>query len=376
MKRHHSFFTAATTLAVATAAIAASPVGELVLAPHKATQKTLNGYSFDVPAGEFASVPTLLVMGPDKVRYSQLALGQFPMRFNIRATQECPGIDWVQNRVPYIYIGDRRWPGESDSKPILGPEGTVYSAEMKVNRDSIEFKPELDPVGRCNSVISRHSDQGQPPAELLKQGFWIRVDGMAHARVAPGCEYNPPKEVGFHEYPTAGQRHVWLPVWINCMPTGYVETHRLPPEPHRTKPEAHRLAGIFRSIELGAVNSPLKHRCPATVVFRGKFQANRAVSGTYRLIGSDGYASPAYPFSLADGAERSVSWQRRVELPPAAGGFTAGDAATWPRRVAGWLQLEVSPSGPDAELRRSERADYEVHCTKPPSPSDTVKSPG
>ena len=78
------------------------------------------------------------------------------------------------------------------------------------------------------------------PADLLKEGFWIRVDGMVRARITPGCEYVPPKEVGFHEYPTSPQYERWLPVWINCMPTGYKETHRLPPEPHPHLPRARR----------------------------------------------------------------------------------------------------------------------------------------
>jgi hypothetical protein len=139
------------------------------------------------------------------------------------------------------------------------------------------------------------------------------------------------------------------------------------------KPEAHRLAGLIRRVELGAVNSPLKHVCPATVVFRGKFQSNRAVKGSYRLVGSGGYASPTYPFSLPDDGERSVSWQRRVEVPATTGGLASPGAGSWPRKVAGWLQLEVMVDEPSAETRRSGRADYEVNCQKPPSPQGTIR---
>jgi hypothetical protein len=375
MTRIH-LYSAAAAIAVASAALAASPLANVVIAVHKATQKTLNGYSFSVPAGELSAVPTVLVMGPDKVRYSQLALSKFPLRFNMRATQQCPGIEWAQSRVPYIYIGDKRWPQDAGVKPLVQPEGHEYQASLSVLRNTIEFKPELDAVGRCNQVIDSHSVQGRPPADLLKEGFWIRVEGMVRARITPGCEYVPPKEVGFHEYPTSPQYERWLPVWINCMPTGYKETHRLPPEPHRVKPEGHRLAGLIRLVDLAAVNSPLKHVCPATVVFRGKVQSNRAIKGSYRLVGSDGYASPAYPFSLPDNGERSVSWQRRVDVPAASGGMAAPGAGSWPRKVSGWLQLEVSVAEPEAETRRSERADYKVECQAPANPQRTIGSPG
>ncbi|HXG81916.1 MAG TPA: hypothetical protein VNJ05_08960, partial [Sphingomicrobium sp.] len=114
--------------------------------------------------------------------------------------------------------------------------------------------------------------------------------------------------------------------------------------------------------------------CPATVVFRGRIRSNASVSGTYRLVGSGGYASPAYPFSLASNGERSIASQRRVELPAGSGGLAAPGGGTWPRIVRGWLQLEVALTHPDARVLRSPQADYEVRCLKPPSPGGTLRN--
>lgn len=372
MSRHALYLSAASLVVVATAALAA-PFTTIRLAAFKATQQALNGFVFDKPAGGENAVPTLFVFSSDKVSYSHLGAGQIKSTFNVRVVQQCAGDNWKQYRVPNVYVGDQHWPTPGAAKPILLDEGAEYSATLKVAPNSMELNPQLDAVKRCNAVVAAHTVQGKPPADLLQKGFWIKADGAVRSRVWPGCVDPSEKKVGFSEDIYAGSEVFWLPVWINCLPTGYKETHRLPPEPHRVKPEAHRVAGLIRLVDLRAVNSPLKHRCPATVVFRGKFQANRAVKGSYRLVGSDGYASPAYPFSLPDNGERSVSWQRRVEVPAATGGLASPGAGTWPRKVSGWLRLEVTADEPAAETRRSERADYDVHCERPANPQGTVR---
>jgi hypothetical protein len=365
------YLSAAFLAVVATAALAA-PFSSIWLATVKTTREVLNLYASDKPAGGENAVPTVFVFSTDKLSYSHVGAGQVPTTFNVRFRQVCAGGGWKQVRLPNVYIGDQQWPQAGDGKPILQVDGSLYQATLKVASGKLELNPNLDPVKRCNAVVAAHTFGGKPPAELLQNGFWIRTEEGVRAKLSPGC-VKPNKCVGFCEDFYAGTELFWLPVWINCLPTGYKETHRLPPEPHRTKPEGHRLAGVIRLVDLRAVNSPLKHRCPATVVFRGKFQANRAAQGSYRLVGSDGYASPAYPFGLPDDGERSVSWQRRVEVPAAAGGLAAPGAGSWPRKVTGWLQLEVTVAQPEAETRRSERATYEVHCEKPASPQGTIR---
>lgn len=368
--QHPSYLIAAASVAaLATAALASHPkfssIGAAVV---KATQRTVDGYTFDVPSGGENAVPTILVWSDNKVSYSRAQQGKMPLRFNVETAQVCLGSEWDQYRLPHVYIGDQHWPGPADGKPILQQEGHVYPVHLDVQLDKVEFAPgfsRAQAVQQCNLVIAGHARDGKLPAGLLKEGFWVKADGAVRASVAPGC-VDRCDRIGFCEDLYAGGEPATLPVWVHCMPTGYVESHRLPPEPHRTKPEPQRLAGTLRSVDLEAVNSPLKRTCPATVVFRGKFVVNRAVKGSYRLVGSDGYSSPEYPFSLADGGERSVSWQRRVELPaPAGGGLAAAGGGSWPKRATGWLQLEVMPSDPGESVRRSARAEYEVLCENP-----------
>lgn len=380
MSRNHLYLVAATAT-VAAAALAATPkFASIGLGTIKATQKTLDGYSFDVPSGAENEVPTIFVWSDNKVGYSRAEQGKIPLRFPVRVSQQCAG-EYEQYQLPYVSIGDKLWPGGGGGagKPILQKEGHVYPALLEVQLDKVQFAPgfsRAQAVQQCNLVIAGQAKDGKLPAGLLKEGFWIKTNGAVRASVKPGC-VDKCDRIGFCEDFYAGSEPTTLPVWVHCMPTGYTEGHRLPPETHRTKPEAQRLPGLFRAIDLEAVNSPLRHECPATVVFRGKFQSNKPVKGSYRLVGSGGYASPSYPFSLADDGERSVSWQRRVELPAASGGaLVAASEGSWPRKVEGWLQLEVDPDTPGEETRRSGRANYEVLCEKPPNPQATIKSNG
>lgn len=375
--RHHRYLWGAAFVALASAAIAAdfSMLREAVV---KVSRQTLDGYSFDAPAGAENDVPTIFVWSDNKVSYGRTGAGKIPLKFHVRARQQCTG-EWEQHQLPFIYVGDQHWPGDGAGKPILQQEGHEYAALLQVQLDKVEFAPGFSrdqAIQRCNLVVAGHAKDGKLPADLLREGFWIKVDNAVRASIKPGCVDRCDKKVGFCEDLFAGGEIFRLPVWLRCMPTGYVETHRLPPEPHRTKPEGQRLPGTFRSIDLEAVNSPLKHECPATVVFRGKIQSNRAVKGSYRFVGSDGYSTSAFPYSLPDNGEQSVSRQRRVELPAGTGGLTAAGGGIWPRAVNGWLQLEVTEDGPDARTHRSERASFRVDCLKPGDPTKTLRRPG
>ena len=370
-KRSQYLAAGAALIVISTAAVAAT-FGMIRLAPVKTTREVLNFFASDKPVGGENSVPTIFVFSSDKTSYDHVGADSVKTTFNLQFRQVCAGGGWKQYRIPHLYVGDQQWPSAGDGKPILKPDTALYEATLKVAGSKFELNPNLDPVKRCNAVITAHTFNGKLPAELLSKGFWIRNEEGVRAKIAPGC-VKPTNCVGFCEDQYAGQESVWLPVWINCLPTGYVETHRLPPEPHRTRPEPQRLPGTLRTLDLRAVNSPLKHVCPATVVFRGAFSANSAVKGSYRIVGSGGYASPSYPFSLAANGERSISWQRRVEPPAAPGGQLAvAGGGSWPRKVSGWLQLEVTDDA--GKVRRSEQAAYQVDCLKPPSPGGTLRN--
>jgi len=371
MHRYAKYFAAASLVGIATAALA-YPVTNLRDAIAKATKRTLNGYTFDEPVGGSAAVPTVFVFSDDKVSYSRIGYNDKRLHFAVRATQQCEGDKWSQSGVPRIQIGDRFWPS-GGGKPILKPEGAEYQVALDVLREQLSLPANLSAVQRCNQVVTDYTLQGKLPGALLQQGFWIKVDNMATARITPGCDYHPSKKGIFDEPPQIAQSsEAKLPVWLRCMPTGYVVTKGPPTRPGRPASDFPPI----KSVDLGAVNSPLNHTCPATVIFKGRFEAGRAIKGSYRLTGSDGYSTPTYPFELAGGAARSISWQRRVELPNTMGSMTMGGAPAWPRPVNGWLQLEVTPDVPNAEVHRSARANYRVNCLKPPSAQDQLKTKG
>ena len=92
----------------------------------------------------------------------------------------------------------------------------------------------LVPLALCLAYIFGLR-QGKPPGALLQNGFWIKVDNAVPASITPACQLterkrrklfgDPPK------FPTG-----WggkLPVYIRCMPTGYVQTKGPPPRPGR-----------------------------------------------------------------------------------------------------------------------------------------------
>jgi hypothetical protein len=368
MHRYAKYLAAASLVGIATAALA-YPLVSLREAIAKITQRTLNGYSFGEPEGGSAAVPTVFIFSDDKVSYSRIGFNDKRLHFPVRVTQQCEGDKWSQERVPRIEIGDRLWPS-GGGKPIIRPEGAEYQVALDVLREQLDLPSALSAVQRCNQVVTDYTLQGKLPGGLLQQGFWIKVDNMATVTVTPGCDYHPSKKGLFDEPPQLAQSSSFkVPVWLRCMPTGYVVTKGVPPRPGKPVSDYD----IIKNVELSAVNSPLRHTCPATVIFKGRFQAGLARKGRYRLVGSDGYASPTYPFDLAVSAIRSVSWQRRVELPNTMGSMTMGGAPVWPKPVNGWLQLEVMPDVPNAETHRSARANYRVDCLKPPSAQDRLK---
>ena len=142
MQRPSYLIAAAATAALAAAALASHPkfsnIGAAVV---KATQRTVDGYTFDVPSGGENAVPTILVWSDNKVSYSRAQQGKMPLRFNVETAQVCLGSEWDQYRLPHVYIGDRHWPGPADGKPILRQEGHTYHASLEVQLNRVEFAP-------------------------------------------------------------------------------------------------------------------------------------------------------------------------------------------------------------------------------------------
>lgn len=361
MTKKSRYLATAALLVVATAAIAA-PTMLLNDGLAKVTAVTRNGFSFSEPAGGSAEVPTVFVFSDNKVGYSRIGYNDKRLHFDLRATQACGGGKWSEEGAPTVKIGDQSWPNPVHGKPLkIGDNG--WRPILDVLRENIDFDAKLRAVERCNQVITDYTSQGELPAGLLQKGFWIKVEASIPATMTAGCKYHPSKKGIFDEPPQlAPSRDFMLSTWVRCMPTGYVVTQGVPSKPGKHIPEP------FADINLHATNSGLSRVCPATIVFKGSFKANRALKGNYRLIGSDGYESPSYPFNLSGGFGKAVSWQRRVEVPSTMGSLTTGGGGSWPRTVEGWLQLEVLADENNAKPHRSPRAAYRVFCQNPATP--------
>jgi len=320
--------------------------------------KTVNGYSYEEPVGGADVVPTIFVFSDDKLRYSRVGYRDKPVNFRLRATFECMGA-WSHEGMgnPSIQVGRSTKYRSADrgggGKPIYA-EGAPFNVIVSVPADDLRTPANLNPVHRCNAVIEDYTSQGKPPGALLQNGFWIKVDNAVPASITPACTLTERERRRLFGNPPKLSAPGWegrLPVYLRCMPTGYVQTKGPPPREGRPASESRAA-----TLELHATNSPLRHTCPATVVFQGKIHAHRFLKGTYRLVGSGNYASSSYPFDLAAGAERSISWQRRVDLPTLHQG--------WPRRASGWLQLEITTNETNPQTQRSARALYDVSCER------------
>jgi hypothetical protein len=319
-----------------------------------------NGYRFEAPISS-DTAPTIFVFSDDKLRYSRIGYHDKKLHFRVTATQECLGDRWTQSGVPIIRIGKGGWPSSGGGKPIPQPEAVPYKLAIDVPLEDLRLPAGFDPVKRCNTVIQDYTLSGKRPGALLQQGYWIKVDGVVPASLSPSCAYHEKRRVGFGSPPQLPPGvDTKFPVFLRCMPTGYVETRGVPPRPGKPLSDYPSI----KSISLTAVNSPVTHSCPATVIFKGQFEAGRAIKGRYRFVGSDNYTSAAYPYALAAGAKKSVTWQRRIELPNTTGNMTMGGGTSWPRRVTGWLMLDVMVDEPNAQSHRS-RVGYEVRCQKP-----------
>jgi len=321
--------------------------------------RTVNGYSYEEPIGGSDVAPTIFVFSDDRLRYSRVGYRDKSANFRLRATFECMG-NWSHEGKgnPEIRVGRSTSYRSADrgggGKPIYA-EGAPFYVIASVPQDDLQAPANLNPVHRCNAVVEDYTRQGKPPGALLSNGFWIKVENAVPASITPACQLTERKRrTVFGEppkFPTGWQGQ--LPVYVRCMPTGYVVTKGPPPREGRPASESRAA-----TLDLRATNSPLSHSCPATVIFQGKIHAHRFLKGTYRLVGSGNYASPSYPFDLAAGAERSIAWQRRVDLPD------LHQSARWPRRASGWLQLEINAIEPNAQPQRSARALYDVSCLR------------
>jgi len=323
------------------------------------TSELHNGYHFEAPVGGSEAAPTIFVFSDDKVSYSRIGYHDKKLHFKVRATQECLGDRWTQSGPPSIRVGKGGWPS-GGGKPITNPEAVPYNLKIDVPLEDLRLPANFDPVRRCNTVVQDYTLSGKKPGALLSQGFWIRVNDVVPASLSAACTYHEGRKKVFGDPPQLPPGvDTKFPVWLRCMPTGYVETKGPPPRPGKPLSEYPSI----KSVDLAAVNSPLSHTCPANVIFKGKFETGRAIKGRYRFLGSDGYTSPTYPYALAAGATKSVTWQRRIELPNTMGTMTMGGAASWPRSVTGWLMLEVMADEPNAQPHRS-RVGYEVRCQR------------
>jgi len=240
MKRHAKYLVL-TMLAGVTAVAAAREMGvgnSLRLAFESVPQK-INGYAFEQPVGGSEVAPTVFVFSDNRTRYSRVGYRDKNANLRMRATFECIG-DWSHEGMgnPAIRVG-RSTSYHSASKggggkPIYA-EGAPFYVVATAPVDDLQLPADLNPVHRCNAVVDDYTLQGKVPGGLLQKGFWIKVDNAVPASITPACKLRERKKPGFGDPPriSAPGFETRLPVYIRCMPTGYVTTKGPPPRQGR-----------------------------------------------------------------------------------------------------------------------------------------------
>lgn len=191
-----------------------------------------NGYRFEAPTSSEVA-PTIFVFSDNKLSYSRVGYHDKKLHFKVRVTQECLGDRWTQSGPPHVRVGQGGWPS-GGGKPITKPEAVPYDLSISVPLEQLQLPRGFDPVKRCNTVIQDYTLSGKRPGALLQQGFWIRVNDMVPASLTPGCTYHEKKKGLFDEPPKLAQSvDARFPVFLRCMPTGYVQTKAPPPRSGR-----------------------------------------------------------------------------------------------------------------------------------------------
>jgi len=198
------------------------------------TSQFKNGYRYDEPVGGSSAAPTVFVFSDNKLSYSRVGYHDKPLRFKVHATQECLGDRWEQTGVPSIRIGRHVWPS-GGGKPIVKPEAVPYDLMIEVPLEEARLPANLDAVRRCNTVLQDYTLSGKKPGALLSTGFWIRVNDMVPASLSASCKYREKKRDGVFADPPQLPPGVdtKFPVFLRCMPTGYVQTKAAPPRKGR-----------------------------------------------------------------------------------------------------------------------------------------------
>jgi hypothetical protein len=191
-----------------------------------------NGYRFEAPTSSEVA-PTIFVFSDDKLRYSRVGYHDKRLHFKVQVTQECLGDSWTQSGPPEVRVGMGKWPS-GGGKPITKPEAVPYNLTIDVPLEDLRLPAGFDPVKRCNTVIQDYTLSGKRPGALLQQGFWIRVNDAVPASLSPGCTHHEKRKVGFGSPPQLPRSvDARFPVFLRCMPTGYVQTKAPPPRTGR-----------------------------------------------------------------------------------------------------------------------------------------------
>jgi len=202
--------------------------------------RTVNGYSYEEPVGGSAVAPTIFVVSDNRLRYSRVGYRDKSANFRLRATFECMG-DWSHEGKgnPEIQVGRSTSYRSADrgggGKPIYA-EGAPFYVLSSVPQDDLRTPADLRPIHRCNAVVEDYSRQGKPPGALLQNGFWIKVDNAVPASITPACQMTERTRRKLFNDPPNITPPGWggkLPVYIRCMPTGYVQTKGPPPRQGR-----------------------------------------------------------------------------------------------------------------------------------------------
>jgi hypothetical protein len=172
----------------------------------------ISGYVYSVPIGGEAEAPVVEVMHTDGL-YDSVRDEVITFKAQYRA--ECgsgkslisPGIELrdSENTTLFTYEGqaEAETPGLITRKQIL-PEYVPHAPTSMTA---------LTPLTACNQIIQQRKVDGTPVTDLLRKGFWRKIDRAYETRLSYHCQGNG---IGFHDA-IAHSKRVSQPLYIHCI---------------------------------------------------------------------------------------------------------------------------------------------------------------
>lgn len=239
----------------------------------------------------------------------------------------------------------------------------------------------LDPVRQCNDSASDFSRRtGRPLADILQEGFAVRIPRALNAQASYRCEGSGLRRG------TLEQDSVELDAWIHCLPNATAGRARAGRPTIRAggrdEPGPSEEIRSFAGAQVSIAGARQTVQCPASVELKAQLEFAAAGRVVAQWHASGDYRSPAQTFEVRGPGKTDIQHTLLVEPPK--GSTTALAIAPADASLKGWARLHVDYEVRSEQAGRpatraslswnSERLDYEIHCVEEVLPGLQLRS--